>query len=178
MYGHLYINGREIQSLSVNGRLVWQLEEPPTPTEEGLIFTSVGSATITLTKQGSPTTRRIQYAVGSDDWSSYSPGTVVSVSANTKVKFRNLDEYLSDSTSSYYQFQMTGQWNGSGDVLAMVNNSQQMHNSCLCYLFKDCTGLLTAPSISPHISTTYSMRGLFRGCSSMTTPPPELHNME
>jgi len=102
---------------------------------------------------GTPTiTRTLEYSNDKTNWNTFTPGTTTVTLTNIgdKAYFRGLNTGLSESSSIYYQFIMTGSISASGSVMSLLDNSGDSYsladkNYCFCTLFKDCTSLTSAP---------------------------------
>ena len=136
-----------------------------------LTLTAVTAATVELRATGSPSVDRLHYRSGlKGEWLSYIPGTVLSVCAGESVQFWNSNTGLSNSGSSYAQFYLTGQLQGKGDCMSLINYASQIAYQAFRRLFNGCSGLVTAPKISSGKVSTACFYSMFQGCGFATAP--------
>ena len=138
-----------------------------------LTLTAVtAGATVRLDAIGSPTVSGLQYRTGAGEWSSYTPGTTITLAnVGDYVQFQNTENTLSTGTSNYVQFAMTGTVAGSGNIQSMLNYSDACQAYCYYYMFYGCTGLTTAPELPATTLANMCYYNMFRGCTGLTTAP-------
>ena len=137
-----------------------------------LTLTAVNSGTITLNAVGTPKTNNLYYRLGtSGNWNTYVVGTTINLASGASVQFWNSDTALSLSSSDYVQFVFSGQVKASGNCASMLNFPSQTAYRGLTNLFRDCTGLLTAPKLPTLRLGGYCYTGMFRGCTALVKAP-------
>ena len=138
-----------------------------------LTLTAVtAGATVRLDAIGSPTVSGLQYRTGAGEWSSYTPGTTITLAnVGDYVQFQNTENTLSTGTSNYVRFVMAGTVAGSGNIQSMLNYSDACQEYCYYYMFQGRTGLTTAPDLPATTLATGCYRYMFNGCTGLTTAP-------
>lgn len=111
-------------------------------------------------------------------WDEYVIGTTIRLNTGEKVYFRSSDEYMSSSTADYYNFVMEGSIRGSGDLLTIVNNFNELKSNCFVSLFEKCDSLVEAPYLSPCKVNANSCRAMFKGCSNLVKAQDKIENLE
>ena len=90
------------------------------------------------------------------------------------IKFKGVNSKFSHSTTTYYNFAMSGDFFGRGDVTSLINGiggDCALPNFAFVGLFSGCTSLLTSPKLP---STTLSKRcyqNMLKWCSSIKIAP-------
>ena len=107
-------------------------------------------SSVALSTTGSPTsTPVLQTSSNGVNWASYTIGSTITLAEQgDKVYFKGDNAVFSTSVDDYYKFSMTGQVAASGNVMSLVDSSCQQTTVA-----------------------QYMFRGLFAGCSALTTPP-------
>jgi hypothetical protein len=139
-----------------------------------LTFTNKGenSATVKLTKTGTPNVDGIQYRLGeSGGWQPYTIGTNITLSnVGDYVQFQDLNPGNISSTN-YRKFVMTGRIAASGNIQSMLNYSDICTEHCYHRMFQGCSSLTTAPELPATTLAANCYSYMFSGCSSLTTAP-------
>lgn len=175
-----------------NGTYPWEVNP------DFLGFKATTDATIALNKVGIPHAAYLIYSVNSKSkWKSYSwdgqNGLTIELHAGESVYFKAENDYnavettnennpvpnkLSKDADNYYQFSITGTVAASGKasfLLSRTKNSEEVPAYGFYRLFKDCTGLTTAPGVAICAkANAHSYESMFEGCNNMTTSPETL----
>ena len=130
---------------------------------------------VTLNKVGSPPPVELEYSTGGA-WATYTIGTEITLaSAGDYIKFRGDNSTFSTSASNYYRFFMSGTIGASGNVMSLVDSTLVSTtipcDYCFRNLFRDCTGLTTAPALPATTLAAYCYYGMFYNCPGLTTAP-------
>ena len=104
-------------------------------------------STIQLTATGTPITSGLMYREGlSGKWYPYTIGTEITLaSVGDGCQFRNTNTALSNNSTRYVQFVMSGKVGAYGNIQSMLNYSSSCPNRCFHNLFNGCTALTKAP---------------------------------
>ena len=151
---------------------------------EYLTFDVKSSGNITWTASDSDYTRTISYSKNDGDWTdvtSSTSGETISVTAGDKVRFKGSNSaygYHVSSTLKNNTFGGTATFDVYGNIMSLVGeddfvNVAQIQDSAFVYLFKNCTGVLSAANLKLPITTlaTYCYQSMFNGCTNLTAAP-------
>ena len=152
-----------------------EFEAPP----DYLCFTAEeAGSTIAMAVNGTPTKgQAFEYSTDGTNWSVFTPGTTTITLANVgdKVYFRGDNTTVSESSSVYYKFVMSGKIAASGNIMSLLDKTCQSttiaNNFCYYYMFYGCTSLTTVPTLPATTLADYCYDSMFRGCTSLTTVP-------
>ena len=144
-----------------------------------LCFTAEqANSTVEMSVRGTPTKgQAFETSTDGINWSIFTPGTTTITLANIgdKVYFRGDNTTVSESTSIYYKFVMSGKIAASGNIMSLLDKTCQSttisNNYCYCYMFNGCTSLTTAPALLAATLAINCYRGMFIGCTSLITAP-------
>ena len=144
-----------------------------------LCFTAEkAQSTVAMSVCGAPTEgQEFETSTNGVDWSAFIPGTTTISLTNVgdKVYFRGNNTTVSESSSMYYSFVMTGLIAASGNIMSLLDKTCQstVISSDYCYydMFIGCTSLTTAPALPATNLSGYCYYDMFRGCTSLTTAP-------
>ena len=144
-----------------------------------LCFTSEeANSTVAMSINKTPTKgQAFEVSVNGLDWYAFTPGntTVTLVNVGDKVYFRGDNTTVSESSSIYYKFVMTGKIAASGNIMSLLDKTFQSttisNNYCFCNMFHGCTSLTTAPALPATTLGNYCYASMFHGCTSLTTAP-------
>ena len=138
-----------------------------------LTFTALSAgSTVTLNANGSPTVSGLHYRLGkSGTWLSYTPGSTITLAAvGDSAQFWNSESALSNSSSNYVQFAMTGQIAAKGNIQSLLNWSESCPNYCFYQMFYNCGPLVSAPDLPAMQLGDYCYSGMFRATSITALP--------
>ena len=152
-----------------------EFEAPP----DYLCFTAEeAGSTVAMAVSGTPTKgQAFEYSTDGTNWSVFTPVTTTITLANAgdKVYFRGDNTTVSESTSIYYKFVMSGKIAASGNIMSLLDKTCQSttisNNYCYYYMFEGCTSLTTAPALPATTLANYCYSYMFRYCTSLTTAP-------
>ena len=153
--------------------------EETVKTPDYLCFTSEqAGSTVAMAVNGTPTKRQA-FETSTDGvvWSVFTPGTTTITLANAgdKVYFRGDNTTVSESSSNYYKFVMSGKIAASGNIMSLLDKTCKSrtisNNYCYYYMFYNCTSLTTAPTLPATTLANYCYYYMFRGCKNLTTAP-------
>ena len=152
-----------------------EFEAPP----DYLCFTAEeAGSTVAMAVNGTPTKgQAFEYSTDGTNWSVFTPGTTTITLANAedKVYFRGDNTTVSESSSIYYKFVMSGKIAASGNIMSLLDTtckSTTISNKyCYYSMFRGCTSLTMAPALPATKLASSCYAGMFRGCTSLTTAP-------
>lgn len=133
------------------------------------------SGTIAINHVGGTEVAPLMYSRdGGSSWTNYTgpisvgDGEVITFASNNyKGKF-------SYSESDYYQFELTGDFEASGNIMSLLDQTcaQKTVPACAFYgLFMGCDNLYTAPELPATTVNRASYAHMFDGCTSLKTAP-------
>lgn len=130
------------------------------------------SSSVKLTKTGSPNVSGLKYRLSSSDsWSTYTIDTVIELDKDEYVEFFNSNSLLSNSSSNYVQFVMTGKIAASGNIQSLLNYSNSCNSYCYKSLFQNCTSLINSPELPALKLKIWCYAYMFKNCTSLTKAP-------
>lgn len=134
-----------------------------TPEDGVLTFTAVdGPATFKYRYAG------LQYQTMNQEWTPYTPFSYITIGKGQFVQFKAADGATHTSINS--SFEINGDVDASGSVMSLLG-AQPMTINAFRGLFKDCTGLKTAPELPATTLSNYCYYEMFSGCTSLETAP-------
>ena len=144
-----------------------------------LCFTAEkAGSTVAMAVKGTPTKgQAFETSTDGTNWSVFTPGTTTITLANAgdKVYFRGDNTTVSESSSIYYNFVMSGKIAASGNIMSLLDKTCRSttisNNYCYYSMFNGCTSLTTAPELPATTLATDCYRNMFYGCTSLTTAP-------
>ena len=140
-----------------------------------LKFTAEVPSTIGLRSnvyQTPPSWPSIEYSINGGEWEAFSGSDTLNISNGDNVRFRGVN-----TTMYGCGFTITGGVMASGSVMSLIDgigNVKTMPSpvnqiGCFQMLFKDCTGLITAPRLTARTLSWYCYNSMFYGCTSLTS---------
>ncbi len=143
-----------------------------------LTFKSTGTSTIKLVNHynNNPS---IQISLDEGNtWTNWNFSTItlaegekVQMRGNNPNGFSNTVSNLKEETS-YSTFVMTGKLTASGNLMSLIDNlgvETTIPNAlCFVYLFKNCTSLVKAPSLTATTLANNCYKSMFANCSNLT----------
>ena len=150
-------------------------DEIPSQLPDYLCFTAEeAGSTVAMSVNGTPTKgQAFETSVDGINWSVFTPGTttITLVNVGDKVYFRGDNTTVSESTSRYYKFVMSGTIEASGNIMSLLDKTCQsttISNSyCYNYMFLFCTSLNTAPALPATTLGNSCYSYMFYGCTSL-----------
>ena len=148
-----------------------EFEVPP----DYLCFTAEeAGSTVAMAVYGTPTKgQAFETSTDRTNWSVFTPGTTTITLANTgdKVYFRGDNTTISESTSIYYKFVMSGKIAASGNIMSLLDTTCKSttisNNYCYYRMFNGCTSLTTAPALPATTLASNCYKFMFNGCTSL-----------
>lgn len=122
----------------------------------------------------------LQYSLDNGDtWITYTEDYTIRLQKNQTVKFRGINDYLSDFSNNFIRacsFHMVGgKFEASGDVTSLLNNKggdcDLVYNYTFSYLFTACGNLITAPNLPSTTLSKSCYEGMFYQCTGLTKTP-------
>lgn len=140
-----------------------------------LCFTAEeAGSTVAMAVNGTPTKgQAFETSTDGTNWSVFTPGTTIITLANVgdKVYFRGDNTTVSESTSIYYRFVMSGKIAASGNIMSLLDKTCQSttisNNYCYYNMFRDCTSLTTAPELPATTLNDGCYQSMFYGCTGL-----------
>lgn len=153
-----------------------------------LYIISETSSYIELDKVGSHTQSypvALEYKINDGSWQDYTFNTQIALNANDKVSFRGDNELFTQNWSNYYNFAFgDGTFRAGGNVMSLLDKSCKQnvvpsgtydntaHTYTFAYLFNNCSGLLTPPSLpATELEAAACYAGMFANCSELLKVP-------
>lgn len=155
------------------GWSIYVSDESPT----SLRFTFRSAGSITLNKVGTFTSGSAEYRTDlNQDWQPYEFGNELHPLADGWVEFRGSD-VISQSSSRYHQFVISGTAEASGDITSLFNKDYATYaskNYCAYQMFKNCSSLVRAPELPLAKLSKGCYQSMFENCTSLVSGPSEL----
>ena len=134
---------------------------------------------ISIKAVGSPTAVNLQYRTNAaQTWHAYAIGTLISISTNEWIEFRNDTGTFSSGNEStwedYYNVTMTKAADASGSIMSLLdyNNMDMAVPRWAFYgLFRYCSTLRNPPELPATTLADYCYFAMFEECTSLTTAP-------
>jgi len=141
-----------------------------------LTFTSeADGSTLSLNKTGAPADATLYYSTDGSNWSLYTFGGEFTLNNGEFVKFKGVNAAFSTSNSDYYSFNIQGSVRASGSIMSLVSDDTEddviPNEFCFFQLFKNCTGLTTAPEMNATTLTACCYSQMFTGCTQLKKAP-------
>jgi hypothetical protein len=149
---------------------------PPIPTY--LTFQSTSSFTLRVYDNTKHWDGTLYYSTDTTTWNVWS-GTTTLSSVGNKLYLRGRGNTIITGSSYDYRWVLAGsniECIGNIENLldyetVALGNHPTMANYCYRHMFRDCTGLTTAPSLPATTLANYCYADMFYGCTSLTTAP-------
>ncbi len=143
----------------------WIITQSPTE----LRFLANEASTIKYVINGN-VAPRISYSYDRTTWTDWDANTVINLATNENIYVKNSTLNLSTSTNNYVQFVMTGSLSSGGDISSMVNYNS-LRRYCFYRLFKDCTSLVSSPTLPSTEVVEACYSEMFKGCTNLAAVP-------
>ena len=153
--------------------------EAPAVVIPDLCFTAEeAGSTVAMAVNRIPTKgQAFEYSTDGTNWSVFTPGTTTITLANVgdKVYFRGDNTTVSESSSIYYKFVMSGKIAASGNIMSLLDKTCQSttiaNNFCYYRMFENCKSLTAAPELPAATLASNCYNGMFYSCTSLTAAP-------
>lgn len=169
VYNGIYANiGGSIYILSND-----EWEETTATTKNYLSFTARnGNATIGLNSGTSP---NLSYSRDGITWATWDYSNLT-IPNGVTVYFKGNNTSGFSTNSNVNTFRISGSVESHGNVMSLMygddfETQNTLTNSTFKELFKNCTGLTTAPELPATTMIDYCYESMFNGCTSLTTAP-------
>lgn len=96
--------------------------------------------------------------------------TITLANVGDKVYVKNTNNVLQEGISSTFQFVMSGRIAASGNLNSMINYAD-LYDYCFMEIFKGCSSLTTPPELPATKLAAFCYQGMFFNCISLTTAP-------
>ena len=158
----------------------WSKIGSPTPTAYGgLRFTAESAnSSVQLTAVGSAPAVTLIKSFDGVNWEDYTVGEVVDLpSVGDYVYFASGEggnNAFGASSSAYHKFVINGLVASSGDITSLRRFDliqTTLANYCYSSMFRDCTGLTSAPELPATTLATSCYYSMFWGCTGLTSAP-------
>ena len=142
-----------------------------------LTFTAVEATTLTLKQSGGIAPHKLLKSTDGVNWTKWeNPSTNgISLNAGQSVYLKADEDSLwrtGTGDKPYNIFSSTGKIKCEGDIRSLVKPiALENYSYFVRGLFNGCTSLTTAPELPSTITTTKCYGGMFYGCTSLTTAP-------
>ena len=154
--------------------------KPKPPAYGGLCFTAESAnSSVQLTAVGStPPTVTLVKSFDGVNWEAYAVGEVIDLPSVGDFVYlaagEGGNETFGSSASAYHQFVINGLVAASGDITSLRRfDLEQTTLANLCYfsIFRDCTGLTSAPELPATTLASSCYRYMFSGCTGLKSAP-------
>lgn len=142
-----------------------------------LTFTSTGSTTISLTNEGG-NAPVLYYSTDAQNWTQWDYSGLTFTEAAPLYLCGDNPEGFGTAYDKYSTFVAEGSsFAVSGDIMSLISMNSDVltipSNYCFASLFKNCTGLTAAPSLSAtsFVGTSNCYDSMFSGCVGLVSAP-------
>ena len=151
----------------------------PTPAYRGLCFTAeAANSSVQLTAVGSPPAVTLVKSFDGINWEAYAVGEVIDLPSTGDLVYlaagEGGNESFGSSTSDYHKFVINGLVAASGDITSLRRfdlEQTTLADYCYASMFRDCTGLTSAPELPATTLVSYCYQYMFRNCTGLTSAP-------
>ena len=153
---------------------------PKPPAYGGLCFTAeADNSSVQLTAAGSaPPTVTLVKSFDGVNWEAYAVGEVIDLLSTGDYVYlaagEGGNETFTFGQTSYHEFVINGLVAASGDITSLRRfdlEQTPLANYCYYYMFRDCTGLTSAPELPATTLASNCYRSMFSGCTGLTSAP-------
>ena len=149
------------------------------PAYGGLCFTAeAANSSVQLTAVGSPPAVTLVKSFDGINWEAYAVGEVIDLPSTGDLVYlaagEGGNESFGSSTSAYHKFVINGLVAASGDITSLRRfdlEQTTLADSCYAYMFRNCTGLTSAPELPATTLKTGCYSSMFYGCTGLTSAP-------
>ena len=157
----------------------WSPSGKNPPAYGGLCFTAeAANSSVQLTAVGSAPVVTLVKSFDGVNWEAYAVGEVIDLPSVGDFVYlaagEGGNETFGSSSSVYHQFVINGLVAASGDITSIRSfdlEQTTLNTFCYGYLFKDCTGLTSAPELPATTLANNCYNSMFRGCTGLTSAP-------
>lgn len=182
----VHIGGLSVAGMSVGGDGVAsaylgdKLVFSAAPAFAGLTFTALeAGSTVAMKKNGTAPAVSLEYSTDGRNWYPFVVNTTTvtlpSVGSKVFIKAGSSGNAKMASSSSYYNyFVLSGRLAASGNVNSLLKEDTStvtLSNYSYCYLFKNCSALVSAPEFPADVLASYCYYYAFSGCTSLVDAP-------
>jgi hypothetical protein len=166
-----------------SGGRVWKKLSTESGSTDGnyLTFSSPNSFTLNVVDNTKYWDGTLEYSTDTSTWNTWDGTTALSAD-NGKLYMRGIGNTRitgTSTTATVWRWVLTGSeisCNGNIENLldyqTVANGAHPiMAKHCYRNMFRDCTGLTTAPELPATTLTDYCYRSMFYGCTGLATPP-------
>jgi len=101
-----------------------------------------------------------------NEWKLYTLNTPITLSnINDKVQFKNTSNEFSKDENNYINFEITGKIEASGNIQSLLNYNSSCTKYCFINIFKNCSGLISAPELLATTLDDYCYQNAFENTS-------------
>ena len=151
----------------------------PTPAYLGLCFTAeAANSSVQLTAVDSPPAVTLVKSFDGINWEAYAVGEVIDLPSTGDLVYlaagEGGNESFGSSASAYHKFVTNGLVATSGDITSLRRfDLEQTTLADYCYvsMFRDCTGLTSAPELPATTLANFCYNSMFNGCTGLTSAP-------
>ena len=146
----------------------------------GLCFTAeAANSSVQLTKSGSPPAVTLVKSFDGVNWEDYTVGDVIELPTVGSSVYLAAGEggnknFCSSRARNYHKFVIKGFVAASGDITSLLNfdlSQTALASYCYRHMFRDCTGLTSAPELPATTLATSCYNAMFYGCTGLTSAP-------
>ena len=101
----------------------------------------------------------------------WNPNETITLDAGEYIYVQNKTETLSKSTDNRLRFRMSGSIAASGNVMSLLNFSEEVPSYAFNELFSGCSALTTAPELPSTLISMNAYRNMFSGCTNLKEAP-------
>ena len=148
----------------------------PTPAYWGLCFTAeAANSSVQLTAVGSPPAVTLVKSFDGINWEAYAVGEVIDLPSTGDLVYlaagEGGNESFGSSASAYHKFVINGLVAASGDITSLRRfdlEQTTLADYCYASMFRDCTGLTSAPELPATALAANCYYYMFRNCAKLS----------
>ena len=145
----------------------------------GLCFTAeADNSSVQLTAVDSPPAVTLVKSFDGINWEAYAVGEVIDLPSTGDLVYlaagEGGNESFGSSTSAYHKFVINGLVAASGDITSLRRfdlEQTKLADYCYISMFRDCTGLTSAPELPATTLVASCYSSMFYGCTGLTSAP-------
>lgn len=173
--GNTVGNWNNVYEKAPNETTTYQVSTEPQPSSKGLYFVALeDNSTIGYTITGTLSSLNIKYSYDETNWTSWD-GTIITLNKNQILYVKgNNSNGLSQSSTDYFSFVMTnGKIAAYGNINSLLDDDKGNtintipNNYCFIGLFKNCSSLISMPSLPATTLKDFCYAGMFNNCTSL-----------
>jgi hypothetical protein len=159
--------------------LLWEKQTGPTIPTNYILFQSPSSFTLKVNDNTKHWDGTLYYSTDTTNWSKWNGTTTLSSVGNKLYLAGTGNTRITGDNNQNYRWVFTGSnIECIGNIESLLDwetveseNHPSMASYCYAHLFRNCTGLTTAPKLPATTLAASCYRYMFAGCTGLTTAP-------